>query len=397
MADTRPDILLFSTADWDNPFWTNKQHMAVQFARRGYRVLYVDSLGLRQPTLAGRDLKRMARRLWKAFPVPRRVQANIWRISPLVVPLHRSSTVRQINDCLLTATIRWHMALLGFGKPLIWTYNPLLHDLIARLPKCGVVYHCVDDLRFGPGIASKTIEEAEQRLGTVADVCFTTAPNLQRRMEDVFPVTRYEANVCDTAHFQQARLPLPQPADLADIPHPRLLFIGALSQYKVDYALMEQVAVALPQVHWVLIGAVGEGQPGSALPPTHLPNVHLLGPRPYKELPAYLRHADAAVLPAPHNSYTAAMFPMKFFEYLAAGVPVVSTSLPALKEFSDLFFEADGGDAFARAIEMVLAGARRDASRIDAACAKHSWGERFLRMEASFLPRLSRERRSNDV
>ena len=76
---------------------------------------------------------------------------------------------------------------------------------------------------------------------------------------------------------------------------------------------------------------------------------------------------------------------------------MVSAGLLSLKEFSDLFFEADGGNTFARAIEVVLAGARRDASRIGAACAKHSWEERFLRMEASFLPRLSRKRRSNDA
>jgi len=390
MPGVLPDIVLFSTADWDNPFWTNKQHMAMQFARHGYRVLYVDSLGLRQPTLARCDLKRMFGRLWKAFPYPRCVQPTVWRTSPLVIPLHRWAVVRRGNDALLKSTLHWHMTRLKFDKPLIWTYNPLLSRLISQLPHRGVVYHCVDDLRFAPGIDATAIEEAERQLGNVADLCFTTSLKLQRRMESLFPCTIYEANVCDVTHFHQARTPLPQPCDLAAIPRPRLLFIGALSQYKVDYTLIEQVATALPQVHWVLLGAVGEGQPASASPPSHLPNVHLLGPRPYIDLPAYLCHADVAVLPAPHNSYTDAMFPMKFFEYLAAGVPLVATALPALREFADLFFEADSAEAFARAVEAVLAGARRDASHIDAACAKHSWEERFVRMEASFLPLFSR-------
>ena len=389
------DVLLFSTADWDNPFWTNKQHMALQFAQHGYRVLYVDSLGLRQPTRTVRDFKRIVARLGKALPIPRRVRPGVWRISPLVVPLHRWSAMRRCNDHLLRAMLRWNMSCLGFKKPLVWTYNPLLYRLISTLPHRGVIYHCVDDLRFGPGISASAIEEAEQRLADIADLCFTTSLALQRRMEGVFPHTIYEANVCDVVHFQQARTPLPQPCDLADIPRPRLLFIGALSQYKVDYSLIEQIATAMPQVHWVLIGSVGEGQPGSTPPPSYLPNVHLLGPRPYADLPAYLRHADVAVLPAPHNPYTDAMFPMKFFEYLAAGVPLVSTNLPALSDFSDLFFGAEGGEEFARVIRLVLSGARRDASRIDAACAKHSWEQRFARMEMSFFPLISQKNRSD--
>jgi len=177
MPGVLPDITLFSTADWDNPFWTNKQHMAMQFARHGYRVLYVDSLGLRQPTLAGCDLKRMFGRLRKAFPSPRRVWSTIWRASPLVIPLHRWAAVRRSNDALLKATLRWHMARLKFDNPLIWTYNPLLSCLISQLPHRGVIYHCVDDLRFAPGIDATAINEAKRKVLLSMEACldFTAA------------------------------------------------------------------------------------------------------------------------------------------------------------------------------------------------------------------------------
>ena len=156
------DILIVSTADWDNPFWTNKQHMAALFSGHGHRVLYVDSLGLRRPSLQRRDVKRIIRRLWKAVPVPRKVRSNLWRVSPLVFPFHSASWARAFNTALLQATLGWHLRLLGMSRPLIWTYNPVVSDLCSALPNSGIVYHCVDDLRAAPHIDPETITRAEE-------------------------------------------------------------------------------------------------------------------------------------------------------------------------------------------------------------------------------------------
>lgn len=375
------DILIVSTADWDNPFWTNKQYMAALFAGHGHRVLYVDSLGLRRPSLHKRDIKRIVRRLWKALPVPRKVRTNLWRVAPLVFPFHSTSWARSFNSVLLQTALNWHMRLLGMTRPLIWTYNPVIADMCAALPNSGIVYHCVDDLRASPHIDAATIERGEERLGQVASLCFTTSPLLRERMTSLFPTVVYEPNVADLAFFETARMNPREPFELRSIPHPRLLFVGALSEYKVNFRLMEAVARRLPNAHWVLIGETGEGQPDSAQPP-RLPNVHVLGPRVYGHLPYFMAHCDVAVLPASHNAYTDAMFPMKFFEYLAAGLQVVSVRLPALAEFEDLYFPAETQEEFSTAIERVLAGETRDASVIEQACRKHTWEARFARMEA---------------
>jgi glycosyltransferase involved in cell wall biosynthesis len=374
------DILLFSTADWDNPFWTNKQHMAALFAKRGYRVLYVDSLGLRCPTFHSRDMKRIARRLF-AFPIVRQARPNLWRISPLALPFHRSPAVRALNARLVRASVKWHLGLLGMERPLVWTYNPLVAEICDGIPHSGIVYHCVDDLGAVPHIDRKTIAAGEKALGTVAELCFTTSPLLRDRMRKLFPRVVYEPNVSDQPFFETARSGPAEPPELAALPRPRLLFVGALSEYKVDFSLMEALARRCPDVQWVLIGPEGEGQPSSRRPPS-LPNVHIFGARAYGRLPYFMAHCDAAVLPVPRNRYTSAMFPMKFFEFLSAGLPLISTRLPALAEFEHLYFPADDEEGFLAGIRQALAGECRDREAIDRACRYHSWEARFARMES---------------
>jgi|GEM_PF-4559 len=391
------DVVILSSADWDNPFWTNKQHMAVQFAEHGWRVLYVDSLGLRQPTLHKKDLARMARRLLKAFPWPRQVRPGIWRASPLVLPFHRYAWVRKLNESILRLTLRWHIRALGIKNPLIWTYNPLTAQLCTELPHSGIVYHCVDDLGASPRVDADSIRHGEADLGKVADICFTTSPALQERMAPLFRNTVYEPNVCEYDLFRAATArELPEPEEMKAIPHPRLLFVGALSEYKVDFDLVEEVARRMPNIHWVIIGAQGEGQPRSKKL-SELSNLHVLGPKSYSELPAFMRYADAAVLPATRNAYTASMFPMKFFEYLAAGLQVVSTRLPALEEFEELYFPVDDADGFCAAVEKILQGERRDAGQIDSACRRHCWTARFGRMEDVLKEKLVRNSASGNT
>jgi glycosyltransferase involved in cell wall biosynthesis len=359
--------------------------MATLFARRGYRVLYVDSLGLRRPSLKTRDIKRMLGRLFKGLPCPRQVYPNIWRVSPLLVPFHGLAAVKIFNRFLLRLLLRWHMFVLGLRKPLVWLYDPLTAELGAELAGRGLAYHCVDDLGAVPGINSQIIQEAETRLAELADICFVTSPLLREKMKK-FKRVIYEPNVCDYDFFATARMALNEPEDIKTIPRPRLIFIGALSGYKLDFGLIEALAARLPKTHWLFIGEHGLESPWdgqTSLPP----NIHVLGPRPHGRLPYYLAHAEAAVLPELHNDYTAAMFPMKFFEYLAAGLPVISARLPALAEFEDLYFPADTVEEFESQIRRVLAGERRDTKAIEAACLHNSWEARFARMELAWEAR----------
>jgi glycosyltransferase involved in cell wall biosynthesis len=356
------DVVLLSTADWDHPFWTNKQHVARSLAQLGHRVLYVESLGLRPPRLEAQDLTRILRRLRRGLLPPRRVAEGLWVWSPLLWPAPRTPLQHRLNRCVFRLFLALWRRWLGLRADLFWTYNPLTGQVL-NLRHHGfrqLVYHCVDDLTAQPCMPAQLIAAEEEQLCRQADHVFVTSMELLRLRAVFNPHTSYYSNVADLDHFAQARdQTLPIPPDLQAIAEPRLGFIGAISAYKLDLPLIAQLAQQRPDCQIVLIGRLGEGDPSTRLDLLEgLDNVHWLGPRPYAALPAYLRGFDLALLPCPLNAYTRSMFPMKFFEYLAAGVPVVATQLPALQEHAHLARLCDGHRAFLAAVDGLLADAR---------------------------------------
>ena len=355
---SKHDIVLMSTADWDNPFWTNKQHVAVELARSGHRVLYIDSLGLRRPSASARDLKRIIKRLLKALRPPQKVRENLWVWSPIVLPWHGNSCVRLINKALLNTGLWCFLKLKKMKRDWLWTYNPLTSELFDTSTFNYKIYHCVDEIKAQPGMPVKTLETAEKTLAHEVDIIFTTSAQLTASRSAWNKNTHYLPNVADYNHFASAQeLQTEIPLDLSEIPGPRIGFIGAISGYKIDFDLLRQVAVARPDWSIVLIGEIGEGDPwtNSSLL-EGLPNLYTLGPRSYQILPAYLKGLNVALLPNKVNEYTDSMFPMKFFEYLAAGKPVVSVNLKSILEFKEIVSIAHTGEDFINAIDKALDG-----------------------------------------
>lgn len=378
----RQDVVLLSTADWDNPFWTNKQHVALQLARRGHRVFYIESLGLRRPSVSAADTKRILRRLKRAVEAPRLVRDNLWVWSPVVLPLQSYAVVRQFNRVWLTTTLGLQLRRLGFRREILWTYNPLTTRLLSLDGYRPVVYHCVDEIKAQPGMPADTLEEAERELVKKASIVFTTAPKLAETRKAWNPNTHFFGNVADFDHFAKARdAATTVPDDLAKIPSPRAGFIGAISGYKVDFKLVRYLAEQRPDLSVVLIGKVGEGDPWTDPKLLEgLPNLHLLGPRDYTELPRYLKGFDVALLPNTMTEYTESMFPMKFFEYLAAGKPVVSVDLPALRQYAAVFHPARTPQEFVGAVVDALAGRTAPLEQRLALAREHTYEARTAKM-----------------
>jgi glycosyltransferase involved in cell wall biosynthesis len=377
------DIVCVGFADWETELPTNQHHLMSRLAADN-RVLFIESLGLRRPQLAGRDVRRIARRLrrglsparggWDGLP-------GLHVLSPLVLPLHANAFVRRLNARLLPALVRRSTRRLGFDRPILWAYVPQAEALLDALRPSLVVYHCVDDIAAQPGVDAESFRAAEARFAARADLVLASAPALAARMRTFNDNVLDAPNVADTAAFATALQPGPVDAAIAALPHPRIVFTGAVVATKLDVGLIVDVARRRPDWSFALVGPTGMGDPSTDVSALHaVPNVHLLGGRHHTELPAVLRGADAGIIPYASNQLTASIFPMKVYEYLAAGLPVVATELPALAGVTEIA-QAATADAFAHALDDALAHTS-DPERAarSAAAAAHSWDSRLTQI-----------------
>lgn len=379
--------VLFSTADWDAPYWTNKQHTAALLGKRGTQVLYIESVGLRAPSASsGKDWSRLGKRLVTGLRSllmgPRHVQANVWVLSPLVIPFkHDHSWVRWFNQTLLRLQIRLFLGLRKLKSPLIWTYHPFMLDVLKGMSTGKLVYHCVDDLSAVPGIDATAFKAEEHRLLKKADVVFVTAQALAENCSQHNANTHFLANVVDVDHFSKAFRNGALPEDLRCIPEPRLGYHGVLSDYKLDFQLLLEVARLKPE--WSLV-FIGEEREGQRSPLVHelmqLTNVYFLGYRAYEVLPEYLHGIQVGLLPSLINEYTLGMFPMKYYEYLAAGVPVVSTPLSFSNSVFAGLLTGDTTLGFVKGVENQLRRGRLGLSQALEFVGDNTWNNRLNRM-----------------
>ena len=379
--------IIFSTADWCTPYWTNKQHTAMEMAKRGMQVLYIESIGLRQPNMSSKDLRRILLRIRNGIKGIRQVQQCIWIYAPLAIPFgHHYPWMRRFNQRMLRIGLERYMRQHHLYNPMIWTYHPFMLESIAGLGTGPLVYHCVDDLSAIPGIDAKAFIKEERRLLHCAQVVFTTTRALYDKCSKYNGNVYDYPNVVDFDHFSRAFNNGPLPKDLASIPEPRIGYIGALSDYKIDFALLKAVAEIHCEWHFVLIGEEREGQDNPIIKELNkLPNVHLLGYRSYRSLPSYLRGMRVGLLPTLINNYTRSMFPMKYFEYIAAGVPIVSTSLPFTRQHYAATEVANDHEEFSAAIDKQLGRGKLSIQEAKLFIGANTWQDRLDKMIESVM------------
>jgi glycosyltransferase involved in cell wall biosynthesis len=315
---SRPSVLLLSTADWDQVLWTNKQYMAIELSR-ATDVVYVESLGLRRPELKPRDIARLRRRL---RPQPTRpVPEGIRVLAPRVIPYHRQP-VAAANRRVLRRLVERHLPPAG-RYDVLWTYSPVTYGLErhARV----TIYHCVDLLHEFPRVDRRTIEESERRLARTGTLAIASSSVVA----DHLALQGFR----DVIHWPNVGQIDPFMSSTSDAGARGVVFGGNITPHKLDFSIVRALRARLPDERIVFAGPIAEGggskQVRQMLEQLEIEYAGVLG---LVELAQLYATASVGIVPYRMNAYTAGVDPLKLFEYLAAGIPVVSTPIPAVVE-----------------------------------------------------------------
>lgn len=379
VEDRRP-IVGFGTNAWD-PYWQTRQHILSGIAARGSAVVY--SVG--------------ALHVWDVFGG--RWSGARWRDGDAMIDgVHVYCPGRwqlrwprfQRWDRYL---VRYHAARMqelaaavSSRAPIAYLFHPGFLPYLDAFESCSVVYHADDNFGLMPGTTPETLR-LQSMLVERADLVIASSPRMAAALPKIKPV-HVLPNGADAEAFSEAR-GCPCPADLAQIPTPRIGYVGFLND-KVNYALVAAIARARPHWHWVLVGPKVHPKNLSAVSREALarceaaPNVHCLGGRRYVDLPRYVQHMDVTTMcyrTTPGGWWTD-IYPLKLHEYLAAGKPTVGADIDAIRTFDEVVAVADSVEQWIDAIECALdgGGVGNSAQRLEVA-RENSWDRRLDRLE----------------
>jgi UDP-galactopyranose mutase len=354
-----PDLVCLSHLRW-NFVYQRPQHLLSRFAKER-RVFFVE-----EP-------------VFHDGPMHLDVNRNEDDVYVVVPRLPEELRNAKSHDSVLRSMLERLFADYEIREHLLWYYTPMAIGWTQHLQPLATVYDCMDELSAFKG-APVALKDCERELFERADLVFTGGQSLYEAKRDQHKSVYAFPSSIDAQHFAQARCIKDDPADQAEIPHPRLGFFGVIDE-RMDLELLDGIAAARPDWHLVIIGPVVK------IDEAQLPrraNIHYLGGKSYKELPCYLAGWDVALLPFARNESTRYISPTKTPEYLAAGKPVVSTSIhDVVRPYGELGLVhiADTVEEFVAAIEVAL---HEDASarmrEVDGFLAQTSWDRTWRRM-----------------
>ena len=307
---SRPILLCFSHLRWDFVFQRPQQLMTR--AAQEYRVLYWEEperdAGCTEPRLRVRDGGQGVTVVTPLLPAENAIAAS-----------DGETPAETAQRLLLDQLLRDFVAPVAIA----WFYTPMALPFAGHIAALTVVYDCMDELSLFAG-ASPRLLLLERRLMRLAHLVFTGGRSLQHAKQHLHAHTHCFPSAVDRAHFAGARhSSMAEPLDQRDIPHPRIGFFGVLDE-RLDTNFIADVAALRPDWHFVLLGPVAKIA-AEDLP--RAPNLHWLGAKSYSDLPAYLAGWDAGFMPFALNDATRFISPTKTPEFLAAGVPLVSTAI----------------------------------------------------------------------
>ncbi|MBN2157864.1 MAG: glycosyltransferase [Spirochaetes bacterium] len=301
---------------------------------------------------------RRGKRIKDMYPlIQKRLLSSLYRVNEKTLMMNLTSIIPESDTIFcrldrerLARNIQEDIVHLGFHDPIVWISNPRVVDMAERITARYKIFDAIDDLlkhpqmkRFYPKItrAYKWVDEKADL------ICFAS-----EKQRDMFPNNKNRIvlpNGVDDIFFQERERIVPD--DLNKIPHPIVGYMGVL-QDRFDTKLMNTVARRLPHINFVLVGPVSNRKHFKSLQSRN--NVYFLGPKSYNSVPDYISCFDVAIIPHVINEFTESMNPLKIYEYLACGKPIVSTPIMGTEPFRNVITIASDPDAFISAISRAI-------------------------------------------
>lgn len=360
-ADQRPVLLCLSHLRWDFVF-QRPQHLMTRAATE-HEVIFFEEPVEEDGVAPRLDLMRRPGGVTVARPA---------------LPRGLSPDVAVAAQRALLETVLGPRA----GRKLVlWFYSPMFMALAGQVQADVIVHDCMDELAAFRG-APPALLEMERRLFARADLVFTGGRSLYEAKKGKHRRVHCFPSSIDAAHFGKARGPQAEPEAMRAIPRPRLGFFGVVDE-RMDLDLVAELAALRPDWALVMIGPVVKIDPAT-LP--RASNIHWLGGRDYRDLPAHLAHWDIGMMPFAINESTRFISPTKTPEFLAAGLPVVSTAVTdVVRDYGEAGLVEIAQDAreMAERAELLLHRPREAwLRRVDARLAANSWDRTWDRMQA---------------
>lgn len=349
---TTPPHLLFFGEDWGRHPST-AQYLALELLD-DFTVTWVNSIGLREPSLSTADLDRVIGKIRRgnapantspdsAVKLPA-LQAPQHLLSPWIVPFHRLRSVQRINAVLFRRQLATFPHLERSAYSVV-TANPASYYLLDQLNPTRSLYYCADKYAQIAGLNPKLVERFERELLTRVDTVVATSQPLVDDLAKHHGNVHYLPHGVDFARFHST---LSETQSVAPQTTATIGFIGLLGEH-IDFELIAACAKALPEQHFLFVGPVEDGV---TLPSG--PNIEYVGSVPQASLPSYLARMDVCTLPYANSERNHYANPTKVREYLAAGRAVVATRQPGLVDIAGEVSVVDNQQAYVAALQSRL-------------------------------------------
>jgi len=376
------NFIIVSSIDWTT-HWQMPQQLATALVAAGNRVLFIDNTGVRAPRLGDGDRIRERLRNWlKSTRGFSEIQPGLTVFSPLFLPFPYSRLAGWVNRLLLSRSVNKWMRIARFHDPVVFTFlpTPLAQALIRDVDPVLVVYYCANDMA-GSSPSVRKLRPWEDILFSQADLVFAISEAIHERATVHAKHVYFFPPGVDYEQFAAAREGAAVPDDLASLKRPIVGYVGALSGV-LDQDLILKMATHMPSATFALVGP----QYTDINRLEACSNIKLFGARPHDEIPAYIKGFDVAIIPYIQTPYTDSVYSCKLNEYLAIGVPVVSTNLQEIRNFivqhGEVVSIGQDSDEFIKKVEDALEFERggeraiQIEKRISVAQA-NSWEQRF--------------------